>query len=153
MNKGIKQNVLVVVSGLLLIGIIALLSAYFFAVRDLPSQIYTKDQEEYLFYNENMRLSQAPIAANIWAPEGLADELSVPVLLPIRESHVRVTLAARYEEQEGVSVTTYDLEFHGEYQLIYTGPLTTLTMSSFGHALFPQLSLQTRLARTRAIDQ
>ena len=50
MNKGIRQSVLVVVSGLLLIGIIVLLSAYFLAVRDLPSQIYTKDQEEYLFY-------------------------------------------------------------------------------------------------------
>lgn len=131
MNKGIRQSVLVVVSGLLLIGIVVLLSAYFLAVRDLPSQIYTKDQEAYLFYNENLRISQAPIAANIWAPEGLADELSVPVLLPIRESHVRVTLAARYEEQEGVSVTTYDLEFHGEYQLIYTGPLTTTNIELF----------------------
>ncbi len=131
MNKGIKQSVLVVVSGLLLIGIIVLLSAYFLVVRDLPSQIYTADQEEYLFYNENLRISQAPIAANILASEGLTDGLPEPVLLPIRESHVRVTLAARYEEQGGVSVTVYDLEFHGEYQLVYTGPLTTTNIELF----------------------
>ncbi|MEA3307967.1 MAG: zinc ribbon domain-containing protein [Chloroflexota bacterium] len=61
----------------------------------------------------------------------LTEELSGSVLLPIRESHVRAILAARYEEQEGVSVTAYDLEFHGEYRLVYAGPLTTTTVELF----------------------
>ena len=127
MNKGIKQSVLVVVSGLLLIGIIVLLSAYFFAVRNLPAQIYTESQREYLDYNYSRSISQSPITANMLVPE----DFSGPVLLPIRESHVQATLAARYEEQEGVSVTVYDLEFHGEYRLVYAGPLPTTTVELF----------------------
>ncbi len=133
MNKGIKRSVLVIVSGLLLIGIVVLLSAYFLVVRNLPAQIYTKGQQEYLDYNYSRSISQSPITANMWAVEELdqTGKLSEPVLLPIRESHVRATLAARYEEQESVSVTAYDLEFHGEYRLVYAGPLTTTTVELF----------------------
>ncbi|HET90863.1 MAG TPA: zinc-ribbon domain-containing protein, partial [Chloroflexi bacterium] len=45
--------------------------------------------------------------------------------------HVRAALDARYEEQDGVVVTVYDLDFEAEYHLTYPGPAITTTVELF----------------------
>jgi hypothetical protein len=107
------------VNGVLVVGLAGLLIAYLLMVSDLPSQIYTTAQWEYLRYNTGRRISQLAPTWNLIQADGQA----MPTILPVRENHVQATLVARYEEQEGVSVTVYDLDFHGEYRLAHPGPM------------------------------
>jgi hypothetical protein len=109
----------VFVNGVLLAGLVGLLIAYLVIVSDLPSQIYTTAQWEYLRYNASRRISQLAPTWNLIQSDGLA----TPTILPVRENHVQATLVARYEEQDGVSVTVYDLDFRGEYRLAHPGPM------------------------------
>ncbi|MGD1996793.1 MAG: zinc ribbon domain-containing protein [Anaerolineae bacterium] len=110
-----------VVNGLLLLGLASLLIAYIVVVSDLPSRIYTAAQQEYLSRNYARSISQLPLRLNVTPPEGQI----APAILPGRESRVRATLIARYEEQEGVSVTVYDLSFDGKYDLTNPGQVTS----------------------------
>ncbi|MBN1992082.1 MAG: zinc ribbon domain-containing protein [Anaerolineae bacterium] len=107
------------ISGVLLVILIGLLITYFAVVNTLPTQIYTDAQQEYLNYNYSRSVSQKAPVLNI-VQQG--DQAAA--MLPIQDSRVRATLAARYEEQEGVSVTVYDLDFQGEYHLVHTGSAT-----------------------------
>jgi len=102
------------VSLLLLVGLLAVLVVYFIAVNDLPARIYTPVQQEFLSYNSRRSIVQAGPEMNLYDESG---NFSVPIMLPWEESHVRATLAARYQEQDGVSATIYDLDFRGEYLL------------------------------------
>ncbi len=99
--------------GLLVLGVIGLLVAYFATVDNLPSQIYSEAELEFLSRNYIKSVYQmAPILNTIDA-EGLVEVM----LLPWKASRVKAFLKAHYEEFEGVSATVYDLEFHGEYEL------------------------------------
>ncbi len=109
------------VNGLLLVVLTGLLVTYFAVVSNLPTQIYTTAQQEYLSYNYSRSLAQHAPILNIVQPDGQVEAAN----LPGRQSWVRATLAARYEEQEGVSVTVYDLDFHGQYHLAHPGPMAT----------------------------
>ena len=111
------------INGLLLLSIAGLLLVYFFTVTELPDRIYTHEQQEYLTYNSSRSVAQSAPTWNFLSSssvegDGLdTDTLSV---MPSRESRVEAILSARYEEQQGVSVTVYDLEFQGEYLLAST---------------------------------
>jgi hypothetical protein len=109
------------IRGLLLMSLIGLLIAYLLVVNDLPSQILSVAQQEYLSYNVRRTISQLAPTWNIVDAVGQVG----PTLLPGQESHVRVTLDARYEEQDGVSVTVYDLDFRGVYHLVHNGPVNS----------------------------
>ncbi len=99
--------------GLLISGLIGLLVIYFGVVSNLPSQIYSAAQYEFLSRNYVKSVYQiAPILNTIDA-EGIVEAMT----LPWRRSHVRAYLKAQQEEFEGVSATIYDLEFYGEYAL------------------------------------
>ncbi|MEW5960574.1 MAG: zinc ribbon domain-containing protein, partial [Chloroflexota bacterium] len=111
----------VLVNGLLLAILVGLLFTYFAVVSSLPAQIYTTAQQEYLNYNYGRSVAQKAPILNIVQADGQVAAIN----LPGRQSRVRATLTARYEEQEGVSVTTYDLDFRGEYQLAHSGPSST----------------------------
>jgi len=112
------------INGLLLLGIAGLLLAYFYAVNELPERIYTPAQQEYLDYNNNRSIAQSAPALNFLSPNGTVDEVSnVLMAIPGGESRVRANLKARYEEQQGVTITVYDLEFQGEYILV--GPASS----------------------------
>lgn len=111
----------VIVNGMLLLVLTGLLAAYLVVVNDLPARVYTEVQREYLAYNSRRSLAQVAPVWNVVLP-GL-DALSAT--LPGQDSRVRATLRARYEEQGGVSVTVYDLDFSGEYHLVHTGPKST----------------------------
>ncbi len=104
------------INGLLLMSLIGLLVTYLIVVNDLPSQILSVAQREYLSYNTRHIISQLAPTWNIVEAGGQIG----PTLLPGQESHVRVTLDARYEEQDGVSVTVYDLDFRGVYHLVHS---------------------------------
>ncbi len=119
--KAFKQLRTASVNGLLLAGLIGLLATYLAVVGDLPSRVYTATQQEYLAYNYGRSVSQLPPTWNIVQPDGRV----ASVILPGQKSRVRATLTARYEEQEGVSVTVYDLDFQGEYHLAHSGPVST----------------------------
>jgi hypothetical protein len=127
MNKSFKQMGRVLVNGLLLMGLVGLLVAYSVAVNDLPSRVYTLEQQEYLGYNYSRSVSQLAPTWNVVHP----GDQGAPTILPGQESRVRAILAARYEEQEGVSVTVYDLDFHGHYRLTHPGPMTTTVQLFF----------------------
>ncbi len=140
----IKRTRSVFVNGVLLAGLAGLLIAYLFIVSDLPSQIYTATQREYLRYNAGRRISQLAPTWNIIQPDGQA----TPTILPVRENHVQATLVARYEEQEGVSATLYDLDFRGEYRLDHPGPMAaTVEILFMRRTRFTQVNMRINQAR------
>lgn len=112
------------INALLLLCIAGLLAAYFFTVNELPERVFTYEQQEYLAYNNNRAITQSAPALNFLPPDGMEGEVSnVLMAIPGGESRVRADLKARYEEQQGVTVTVYDLEFQGEYLLV--GPASS----------------------------
>jgi hypothetical protein len=112
----------------LLVALVAVLIANLVIVIDLPSQVYTADQLAYLDYNRKRSISQAAPSWDAVTAEGLAQPA---ILSYIRENRVRANLAARFEEQSGVTVTLYDLDFRGDYHLVYDGPASTTFQLSF----------------------
>jgi hypothetical protein len=111
-----------VASGILLVGLIGALICNLVIVSDLPSRVYTTEQLAYLDYNRSRSIRQVAPTWNVITTEGTAHSA---ILSYVRETRVRASLHARYEEQEGVSVTVYDLDFRGEYDLVYDGSLST----------------------------
>jgi hypothetical protein len=109
-------------SGILLVGLVGVLILNFAVVSDLPSRLYTAEQLAYLDYNRSRSIRQVAPSWNIITAEGSAQSA---ILSYVRENRVRATLYAHFEEQEGVSVTVYDLDFRGEYDVLYDGPLDT----------------------------
>lgn len=117
-------------NGLLLLGIVGLLLIYFFTVRDLPGHIYTPAQQEFLTYNYKRSVSQLAPTLNFVTADGMVAAPGMATLMPNGESRVKAILNARYEEEQGVSVTVYDLTFQGHYVL--TGsPASTTTVELF----------------------
>ncbi len=131
------------VNGLLLVGLIAMLLVYLAVIgSDVPTHVYTPDQYAYLSYNRSRIVSQSAPVWNmladvsfdqIGAGEGVNLPVGqvVPAVLSELETHVQATLDARYQEQEGVVVTVYDLDFHGEYHLVYPGSALTSTIELY----------------------
>lgn len=112
------------INGLLLLGIAGLLRFYSFTVNELPERIYTPEQQAYLDYNNNRSIAQsAPTMNSIWPDDTTGEPLDMLTVNPSSESHVRANLKARYEEQQGITVTVYDLAFQGEYLLV--GPASS----------------------------
>lgn len=115
---------------LLVAGLIGLLAVYAVIVSDLPSRLYTSDQWEYLSYNTARSITQtAPTL------EAEMDEMKEGVVttaaLSEWETNVDATLTAHYEEQSGVNITVYDLDYQSEYFLTYPGPAESATVTLF----------------------
>ncbi len=115
------------VIAVLLFGLLGALVIYIILVTDLPSRVYTAAQREYLSYNYGRSLSQAAPTWNEVLPTGDV----TPIILTDWTSHVRATLDARYEEQQGVNATLYDLGFESVYHFTYPGPSITTTVTLF----------------------
>ena len=116
-------------NGLLLLGIVGLLLIYFFTVNNLTGRIYTSAQREYLDYNYSRSIAQSAPTLNLLLSGGAEGAPDMFTLMPSGESRVQATLNARYEEQQGVSVTVYDLEFQGQYRLAgSTSPTATVEL-------------------------
>ncbi len=111
----------------LLLILAGLLLAYAVTGLNLPARIYTAAQVDYLNYNAARVISQLPPTVNYLGTDGRY-EMAMQFQ---RSSRVRAVLKARYEEQEGVSVTVYDLAFEGEYVLAYPGPGTAAVQLVF----------------------
>lgn len=127
MPKEFRRIGILLVNVVLLMGLVGLLAAYLAVVVDLPSRVYTVAQREYLSYNYGRSITQA---APTLAIVETKDQVEATILAA-RESRVRATLDARYEEREGVSVTVYDLEFCSEYIVAYPGSNVTATVTLF----------------------
>jgi hypothetical protein len=131
MTKNPTRNLFV--KGLLLAVLIGLLITYFGVVSNLSSQVYTRRQQEYLSYNYQRSVAQKAPVLNVLEVGEQTVQTGEPIqaaILPGHDSQVRATLVARYEEQEGVSATIYDLDFEGKYQLVHASP-TTSTVELF----------------------
>jgi hypothetical protein len=109
----LKRGTLILINGSLLLVLVGLLATYLLLVSDLPEHVYTVEERAFLSYNDARRVAQLAPTWNVVLPGGDA----TPMHLPGQDSRVRATLVARQEEQGGVSVTTYDLDFRGEYRL------------------------------------
>lgn len=124
--------------GVLLFGLASLVLVVLVVVNSLEEQIYTEGQQEFLDYARGRAITQAPVTTNFLsyasgAPGVVvagADAETQPANFSVWENHVQATLKARYEEQEGVSVTLYDLDFESEYHLQHspTGLTSTLEL-------------------------
>jgi hypothetical protein len=110
-------------NGILLAGLVGVLILNLVIVIDLPTRVYTAKQLAYLDYNRSRSISQAAPSWSIIRADGTTHP-AIPSY--IRENRVRASLYAHYEEQDGVSVTVYDLDFRGEYLLVYDGPASTI---------------------------
>ncbi len=108
----------VLINILMVVGLIALLAIYAVVVSDLPSRLYTEDQWEYLSYNYGRSITQS--APMLEAEKADGDVVITP--LSVWETNVDATLTARYEEQSGVNITIYDLDYQSEFVLLYPGP-------------------------------
>jgi hypothetical protein len=102
-----------IVVGVLISSLLGLLAIYFSAVNNLPSEIYSAAQYEFLTRNYVKSVYQMAPVLNTIGADGIMEAIT----LPWRRSHVRAYLKAQQEEFEGVSATIYDLEFYGEYEL------------------------------------
>jgi hypothetical protein len=107
----------VAILGALGIALIGLLAVYFTVTTNLPSQIYSPAEMEFLNRNYLKSVYQMAPVLNAVGAEDLVEGLVEAIVLPWKTSHVQAHLNAHYEEFEGVSATLYDLEFHGEYLL------------------------------------
>lgn len=114
MRNGFKSTWTILGNAVLLVTILGLLIAYPFIASDLPSRLYTSAQKAFITQNYSRNINQVAPVWNVVRPDGAI----VPTILPVRESRVRATLVAHYEEQERLSVTLYDLDFHAEYLLV-----------------------------------
>lgn len=135
--KVLKRIPGILTTGVLVVVLIALLASYQYAVSDLPARVYTESQRSFLEYNNMRSVEQAAPVLNYFSPasdgslaDGLSDKDMLPATLPWKSSRVRATLLARYEEQGGVSVTMYDLDFQGEYSLVHSGAVS-ITLDLF----------------------
>jgi len=61
----------------------------------------------------------------------MKEGVAVTAALSEWETKVNATLTANYEEQAGVIITVYDLEYKSEYVLVYPGPAETATVTLF----------------------
>jgi hypothetical protein len=123
-----KRSRNILASGILLVGLIGALIFNLVIVSDLPSRVYTAEQLAYLDYNRSRSIKQVAPSWNVVTAEG---SIQPALLSYVRETRVRASLHARYEELEGVSATVYDLDFRGEYHLVYDGPLDTIIQLFF----------------------
>ena len=115
---------------LLVAGLIGILAIYAVIVSDLPSRLYTTDQWEYLSYNKARSITQSAPTLEAEMDE-MKEGIAVATALSEWETIVDATLTANYEEQEGISITVYDLDYQSEYLLTYPGPAENAWVTLF----------------------
>jgi hypothetical protein len=131
MRKTLKQTKSTLINGVLLMGLIGVMIVYLVVIgSDIPMHVYTPDQYAYLSYNRSRVISQDPPVWNLVLPDEQGGQ-TIPATLSEWETHVRATLDARYEEQEDIVVTVYDLDFRADYHLVYPGPVVTTAVELF----------------------
>jgi hypothetical protein len=124
-----RKNALI--NGLLLMGLVGVLITYLIVVSgDIPSHVYTPAQYAYLNYNRGRVISQESPTWSFVLPDGQKEQVAAAALAEWR-TRVRATLDARYEQQNSIILTVYDLDFHSEYHLTYAGPAITTTVELF----------------------
>ena len=124
-----KRNSLV--NGFLLMGLAGVLITYLIVVSgNTPTHIYTPAQYAYLSSNLGRVISQQAPVWSFSLPDDQSEQMASTNLTEWR-THIRATLDARYEQQESIVITVYDLDFHAEYHLTYPGPAITTTVELF----------------------
>ncbi|MEA3349656.1 MAG: hypothetical protein U9Q82_03435 [Chloroflexota bacterium] len=114
-------------------GLIALLAIYIGIVSNLPARLYTAAQKDFLSYNTARSIVQTAPTMNtkMAAAEVESEGVIEPAMLPALHTKVDAALSARYEEQSGVSVTVFDLDYQSEYLLTYPGPAESAPIELF----------------------
>ncbi|MCB8945393.1 MAG: zinc ribbon domain-containing protein [Ardenticatenaceae bacterium] len=123
----------IILSGLLGIGLLVVLFFFLFVVNRLDSQVYTEEQADFLDYNRGRVINQQALTANFYndlvGPNAL-DGTIAPVTAEFAawENEVKATLRASYDEQGGVSVTVYDLDFESSYHFEHGATAVSTTL-------------------------
>lgn len=135
-----------ILSVIFIMGLLVILFIYLLLVSNLGTQVYTETQQEYLRYNDSRVVSQASVQLNLYQFDKQLpgfDAFSssnidmvgvqVPTNFTVWENQMQAVLQARYEEQTGVSVTVYDLDFESHYHFQHAPTSITTTLE----LLFP----------------
>jgi len=120
----------ILINVILVGGLIGIMAFYAIIVSDLPSRLYTTDQWEYLSYNKERSITQTAPTLNAEMDE-THEGLAGTAVLSEWETNIDATLTARYEEQAGVTITVYDLDYQSEYLLTYPGPAENAMVTLF----------------------
>ncbi|MBN1976935.1 MAG: zinc ribbon domain-containing protein [Anaerolineae bacterium] len=130
-KRWLSSAVLFVMLGVLIITYIGITS-------DFAAKIYTPGQQQAFLVHQRLNLTQAAPVSNFYLgyvggklvnlESDQVDAPGVAAAMGATDCRVRATLAARYEEVEGVAATVYDLDFEGAYTLRYAGALPTTTL-------------------------
>ena len=121
-KTSLRRTAILATLGIALVG---LLAVYFSVTTNLPTQIYSPAQMEFLSRNYLKSVYQMAPVLNAVGAEDIMEGFVEAIVLPWKTSHAQARLNARYEEFESVSAAVYDLEFHGEYLL--GSPLNVFT--------------------------
>jgi hypothetical protein len=125
-KASMRRAAILAILGIALIGLLAI---YFSVTTNLPTQIYSQAEMEFLSRNYLKSVYQMAPVLNAVGADEIVEGLVEAIVLPWKTSHVRAHLNAHFEEFEGVSATLYDLEFHGEYLLgSPDAPFTSIEM-------------------------
>jgi hypothetical protein len=131
MNSGKRTEI--VLSGVLGIGLVVGLLFFFIIVNTLESQLYTPSQSDFLSYNQGRIINQQALTANFYndplannGGDGISNALTANFASWENEAHA--TLRAYYEEQDGVSVTLYDLDFESSYHFEHAPTAVSTTL-------------------------
>ncbi|MCP4360233.1 MAG: zinc ribbon domain-containing protein [Chloroflexi bacterium] len=131
MNLNKRASVLL--SGMLGIGLVAALLFFLFTVNTLESQVFTAEQSDFLSYNRGRVINQQALTTNFYHGQLGYNEVDgsvAPVTANFTswQNEVRAILQARFEEQDGVSVTLYDLDFESSYHFEHATTAVSTTL-------------------------
>jgi len=98
----------------------------------LPSRVYTTEQQKWLSYNSTFRVDQRAPEVNyrlsLTDASGLPAVPTKPVAFGARESHITADMDVRYKDHEGATVTAYDLRFAATYLVANPDAQHAITM-------------------------
>ena len=109
--KSLRPGCLSIVLILILLGMMAGLIGL---TIQLPSGVYTTEQQEWLSYNSARQVNQLAPEVNYRLFSDMA-AVPKPVAFGARESHITADMDVRYKDHEGATVTAYDLRFVATY--------------------------------------
>ena len=87
----------------------------------LPSRVYTTEQQEWLSYNSTRQVNQIAPEVNyrLFSADAIGlTAVPKPISFGARESHITADIDVRYKDHEGATVTAYDLRFAATYLVV-----------------------------------
>jgi len=87
----------------------------------LPSRVYTTEQQKWLSYNSTRQVNQIAPEVNyrLFSADAIGlTAVPKPISFGARESHITANIDVHYKDHEGATVTAYDLRFAATYLVV-----------------------------------